>query len=116
VITRSSRLGTLQPVAVGLVGVILLASLFFGLRGLVMLTVEPVRVQHHEPAPKHDTGKTHNHFEHCPLCFLQVLVPSQSPNPGLGHPILIKLHLGLEDRPARDELLQATAARGPPQP
>ncbi|WP_337870222.1 DUF2946 family protein [Meiothermus sp.] len=114
-IALGSRPGTLQPVAkLGLVGVVLLTSLLFGLRGVVMFSPEPVRVQQHETAHQHDTGKTHPHHEHCPLCFLQMVLPWLIPDLGLCQRVFFALRLWLGETHAKDEFLKAIAARGPP--
>lgn len=115
VIASSNRPGTLQSLArPGLVGMVLLTVLLFGLRGFVMFSPEPVRVQQHETPHQHDTGKTHHHQEHCPLCFLQMVLPSLAPEPGLCQRIFFALRLWLGETQAKDEFLKAIAARGPP--
>ncbi len=91
---------------------VLLTALLFGLRGAVMFSPEPVRVQHETPH-QHDTGKTH-HQEHCPICFLQMVLPSLVPDLGLCERVFFALPLWSAGTQAKDELLKAVAARGPP--
>ncbi|MCS7068750.1 MAG: DUF2946 domain-containing protein [Meiothermus sp.] len=111
---RGAGSGTVShSLVMGLVGVVLLTSLLFGLRGLVMFPAEPVQVEHHPPAHG-DTGKTH-HQGHCPLCFLQMLLPHLAPEPAPGFALTFALRLWLGECLARDEFLKGVAARGPPQ-
>lgn len=80
-----------------------------------MISVEPTSKHHHLPTQKNDTGKTHNHLEHCPSCFLQMLIPSLVPDPGQVYQIMFTLYLWFGESQAKDEFLKAIAARGPPE-
>lgn len=117
VMAPSNRLATLLPTArLGLVGLMMLTSLLFGLRGVVMFSPELVMAQQHETAHQHDTEKTHQHQDHCPLCFLQMLLPSLAPDFGFCQQVFFALRLWLGETKAKDDFLKAIAARGPPSP
>lgn len=111
---RGSKSSTPRALAaLGLVGLVCLTSLLFGLRGVVMFSTEPVATQPHE-ATHHDTEKTHHHLEHCPLCVLHMLLPDLTPllNGVLAASLVARLWSGAQQ--AKDEFLKAVAARGPP--
>ncbi|GIW32033.1 MAG: hypothetical protein KatS3mg071_2207 [Meiothermus sp.] len=99
--------------ALGLVGLVCLTSLLFGLRGVVMFSTEPIATQPHENAHQHGE-KNHHHLEHCPLCVLHMLLPDLTPvlNGVLVASLVARLWSGAQH--ARDEFLKAVAARGPP--
>ncbi|MBO1435657.1 DUF2946 domain-containing protein [Meiothermus sp. CFH 77666] len=104
---------TPRTTVIGLVAVVLLASLLFGLRGMVMFPAEPVPVEHHPPVHG-DSSPGHDHLSHCPLCFLLMLLPSLAPEPGVAHVLSFALQIWLGERRARDAFLKGMAARGPP--
>lgn len=97
----------------GLVLVVFLTSLLFGLRGMAMFPADPVRIEHHQPA-HNDAEKTRDHQGHCPLCFLQMWLPNLAPLLGVKCVCILTLPLWLGESQARDEFLKAMAARGPP--
>ncbi|AWR86594.1 DUF2946 family protein [Meiothermus taiwanensis] len=111
---RGKKSGTPRAlVALGLMGLVWLTSLLFGLRGVVMFSIEPTATQPHENA-HHHSEKTHHHLEHCPLCVLHMLLPDLTPalNGVLVASLVARLWSGAQH--ARDEFLKAVAARGPP--
>lgn len=114
-IVRGDKPITLPSLAVlGLVGLALLTLLQFGLRGTVVMALEPASTHLHLPSPKNDTGKTHNHLEHCALCILQLWIPSLVPDPGPASRMMTRLPLWLGECRAREEFLRGVVARGPP--
>jgi hypothetical protein len=114
VIVRSAGPGiTPCTLVMGLVGVVLLTSLLFGLRGVVMFPPEPVQIKHH-PAAHSDSDRAHEHQGHCPLCFLQMLLPTIAPEQGVGQVATFALQIWLGESRAKDEFLRAVTARGPP--
>ncbi len=104
-----------RTLVIGLVVVVLLASLLFGLRGMVMYPAESIPVTHHPPVHG-DSSSTHDHQNHCPLCFLLLLLPSPAPEPGVAWFLSFSLQIWYGGGRARDAFLKAIAARGPPVP
>lgn len=101
-----------QPLtALGLVLLVLLASLLFGLRGLVMYPAQGASIEHPHPGSS-DTDESHQ--GHCPLCFLLLLALHLTPAlNGVWSPCIV-IWLWMRARRAKDEFLKAIAARGPP--
>lgn len=113
-IARTDRpVTTPRTAVIGLVAVVLLASILFGLRGMVMFPAEPVQIEHHPPVHG-DSSPTHDHLSHCPLCFLLMLLPSLAPELGVVYVLSFALQIWLGERRARDAFLKRMAARGPP--
>ncbi|WP_147075216.1 MULTISPECIES: DUF2946 domain-containing protein [Meiothermus] len=105
---------TPQPFAVmGWATLVLCVSLMFGLRGMVMFPAEPVQIDHHLPAHS-DTDQNPDHQGHCPLCFLQMLLPWLAPALVAVYLFFLKLRIGTGECCAREEFLEVIAARGPP--
>ena len=111
---RGAQPGADQPaIVLGLVFAALLTSVLLGLRGLMMFPVEPVPTEH-QPSTLHDSGQAHEHLEGCPLCYVQAPLPALVPELGLPYRMGFGPHLWVSGSLPREELLKATAARGPP--
>jgi hypothetical protein len=94
-----------------LVLLVLLASLLFGLRGLVMHPAQGASIEHPHPGSS-DTDESHQ--GHCPLCFLLLLAPHLTPALDGVWSLSIVIWLWMGAPRAKDEFLKAIAARGPP--
>lgn len=97
----------------GLVLVLLLASLLFALRGVVMFHPEPGQVHAHGTTHPHVPEQS-QHVAHCPLCFLLMLLPDLSPSLMEVWAASFVGQLWLAEQRAKDEFLAAIGARGPP--
>ncbi len=73
------------PLLGGVLGLVLLglASLLFSLRGVGMLSQAALPSQLCQTGPKHPPA----HLEHCPICLLQMMLPTLAPALGLGQPV-----------------------------
>jgi hypothetical protein len=90
---------------------VLLTSLLFGLRGMLMYPSQTIGVEHHHPGSS-DTDESHQ--GHCPLCFLLLLAPHLTPALNGVWSLSIVIWLWMGAPRAKDEFLKAIAARGPP--
>ena len=90
---------------------VLLTSLLFGLRGLVMYPAQGASIEHPHPGSS-DTDESHQ--GHSPLCFLPLLAPHLTPAlNGVWSPsIVIWLWMGAPR--AKDEFLKAIGAPSKP--
>jgi len=106
-----------QPaVTFGLVGLALLTSLLFSLRGVVLHPTQTLQVEHHHNhAGSSDAQESHQHQNHCPLCFLLMLPPHLTPTLDRVWTASFIVWLWIGVSRAIDEFLKAIAARGPPQ-
>jgi hypothetical protein len=103
-----------QPAAVfGLVCLALLTLLLFGLRGVVLYPVQTPPLEHHH-AGSSDAQDSHQHQNHCPLCFLLMLPPHLTPTLDRVWIASFVVWLWMGASRAKDEFLKAIAARGPP--
>ncbi len=93
---------------------VLLTSLLFGLRGMVMYPSQTIGVEHHHPGSS-ETQKSHQHQKHCPLCFLLMLPPHLVPALDRVWASSFIVWLWVGESRAKDEFLKAISARGPPQ-
>lgn len=102
-----------QSIAGGLVLVLLLASLLFALRGVVMFHPEPGQVHVHGTTHPHGPEQS-QHVAHCPLCFLLMLLPDLFPPLMEVWAASFAGQLWLAEQRAKDAFLAAIGARGPP--
>ncbi|WP_027882752.1 hypothetical protein [Meiothermus rufus] len=105
------------PPLAGVLGLVLLlglASLLFSLRGVVMLSQAALPSQLCQTAPEHPPAKPQAHLEHCPICLLQMMLPTLAPALGLGQPVAHAERLWLGEPRAKGAFVQAVWARGPP--